>query len=151
MTYLSPMFSAMYFLSALTVLSGRRILKMINLKKSVKLSKGCGYVSSKGLVEVYINCFHSEVFSVSEMERYKSLKTSISWDNSHILFHCTVVIQWSLSSAAGLGISNSLPEPPVTKNLICLLNSAFSSRVIGILFNFVFIKNEKTNLSFSNN
>ena len=63
MTYLSPMFSAMYFLSASTVLSGRRILKMINLKKSVKLSKGCGYVSSKGLVEVYINCFHSEVFS----------------------------------------------------------------------------------------
>ena len=121
---------------------------MINLKKWVKLSKGCGYVSSKGLVEVYINCFHSEVFSVKE--RYKSLKTSISWDNSHILFHCTVVIQWSLSSPAGFGISNSLPEPPVTKNLTCLLNSAFSSRVIGILFNFVFIKNEKTNLSFSN-
>ena len=76
MTYLSPMFSAMYFLSALTVLSGRRILKTINLKKSVKLSKGCGYVSSKGFVEEYNTCFHSEIFSVKDLS--KSLNISIS-------------------------------------------------------------------------
>ena len=133
----------------MTVLSGRRILKIISLKKSVKLSKGWGYVSSKGFVEEYKTCFQSEIFSVKDLS--KSLNIAISWDNSHILFHCTVVIQWSGSSEVGFFISNSLPEPPVTKNLICLLNSAFSSSVIGILFNFVFIKNENTNLSFSNN
>ena len=148
-TYFSPIFSAMYFLRAFTVLSGLKILKIINLKKSVKLSKGCGNVSSNGFVEAYKICFHSDIFSVNDLS--KSLNISISWDNSQILFHCTVVIQWSLSWAAGLAISNSFPEPPVTKNLTCLLNSAFSSSLIGILFNLVFIKNEKTNLSFSNN